>query len=480
MVCLFLLLIINQALHAQDLKFDERTKPAYEAALDLNITQVHSLIPEPKTVQDHYVISLAEALELLITEDAEKFKEYENNFQSRQSKKIKSSTQEYQFLQAEMHLQWAFIYLKFGHELDAAVSLREAYLITEACKKKSPEYLPIKKTSGMLEVIMGSVPEKYNWILGLLGMKGSIQSGLEDLESIRTSDSALAFEANLIYALIHGFVLQHPDLATAEIKQLVAEKPESKLTLFLAGSLLIKNSQSEEALLMLNKLSSLPQDAPLYYTDYQKGEIYLHKADYLNSISSYRSFINHYNGQNYIKDAYYKIGLCYWLNGNINDAYASFKEAKTKGIEATEADKSAARSLSEKELPHIELSKVRYYTDGGFYLEAQKILETLTIKELPTQRDQVEFYYRKARLAHKVNQLTAAKTFYNQTIDMAGDEPWYFAPNACLQLAYMARDTHDEATAKKYFERALSYKKHEYKNSIDSKAKSGLAQIKRK
>jgi len=34
--------------------------------------------------------------------------------------------------------------------------------------------------------------------------------------------------------------------------------------------------------------------------------------------------------------------------------------------------------------------------------------------------------------------------------------------------------------AKNYFEKALTYKKHEYKNSIDSKAKSALAQLKKK
>jgi hypothetical protein len=38
----------------------------------------------------------------------------------------------------------------------------------------------------------------------------------------------------------------------------------------------------------------------------------------------------------------------------------------------------------------------------------------------------------------------------------------------------------NSAAASDYFKRALSYKKHEYKNSIDTKAKSALAQIDRK
>jgi tetratricopeptide (TPR) repeat protein len=219
---------------------------------------------------------------------------------------------------------------------------------------------------------------------------------------------------------------------------------------------------------------------PLHYANYMRGEIYLGRGEYLNSISAYRWFVNNYRGQNGIKDAHYKIGLCYWLNGNLNDAQATFKHARTVGKEASEADKYAARSLADPELPHIELSKARYATDGGYYTRAKEILESLTTAEIPTTRDQVEYYYRRARLAHKLNELERAKNFYLKSIELSGNESWYYAPNACLQLGYIVWSEGDSSMARSYFSKALSYKKHEYKNSIDSKAKSAIAQIKRK
>jgi tetratricopeptide (TPR) repeat protein len=179
-----------------------------------------------------------------------------------------------------------------------------------------------------------------------------------------------------------------------------------------------------------------------------------------------------------MKDAYYKTGLCYWLNGNTNDALSVFKEARSIGKEAAEADKSAARNLADKHLPHVMLSKVRYAIDGGYYQAAKTLLATITDKDLATRRDQVEYHYRKARLEHNTGQREAAKLFYQQTIDMAGDESWYFAPNACLQTGYLLADEGKTADARKFFQKALTYKKHEYKNSIDSKAKSALARMK--
>ncbi len=461
-------------------EFNGNTKKAYDLVLNLQMEQAHQLIPQPVSAQEHYVKALAEALELLITEDGEKYTEYEDNFNHRLDLKTKPTVPEELFLQAEIRLQWAFVYLKFGHEFDAALNLGQAYLTVQEIKKRFPSFQAIKKTSGLLEIIIGSVPQKYNWVLGLLGIEGSVGAGFEELESIRLSDSPLALEANLIHILIQGFLLQQPGPASTEIDNLLIHFPANRLALFLGTAIKIKNGQSEEALLMLDSLSRQPLGLPLYYADYLKGEIYLYKEEYLNSISSYRWFINHYNGQNYIKDAHYKIGLCYWLNGNANDAGSIFKQAKVLGKEASEADKYAARSLAEGELPHVKLTKARYATDGGYYEKANQILESLKSGDIPTLRDQLEFHYRKARVAHKLHDLVAAKRYYQQCIDLNGDEEWYYAPNACLQLGYIARGEGNNTLARNYFNKALLYNKHEYKNSIDSKAKSALAQIKRK
>jgi tetratricopeptide (TPR) repeat protein len=180
-----------------------------------------------------------------------------------------------------------------------------------------------------------------------------------------------------------------------------------------------------------------------------------------------------------VKDAYYKLGLCYLLNGNQSDALVLFKEAKKQGKDESEADKSAARNLNSKELPQLALMKVRYATDGGYYKEARQLLNTIKDKDLPAKRDQVEYYYRKARLEHKSGQKEAAKLFYKQTIEMAGDENWYFAPNSCLQLGYIFQEENKLQDAKNSFQHALTYKKHEYKNSIDSKSRSALARLKK-
>jgi tetratricopeptide (TPR) repeat protein len=475
--CLFLFLAIST--NAQEWHFDENTQKAYELVLNLQTEEARILIPSPKTPQEHYVMSLAEALELLVTEDAAHYEEYEDRFEALLDRKTKLTSAEDLFLQAEIGLQWAFVHLKFGHEFDAALNLRQAFHTTQEIKKRFPKFTAVNKTSGLLEVIVGSVPEKYTWVLELLNIEGSTEIGLEELETIRKSDHVLSFESELLYAVTQGFVLQRPDIGLQTVREQLAERPKNRLALFIGASLAMKNAQGTEALSYLTTLEHTADEMPIYYAEYLKGEIYLQKAEYLNSISSFRWFINHYKGQNYIKDAYYKIGLCYWLNGNISDAHHLFEQASRSGRTATEADRYAASSMSEIEEPNVKLTKIRFSTDGGFYDDAKRVIADVKESDLPTKRDKVEFAYRRARLAHKTNDIMTAKKYYRETIELSGQDNWYYAPNSWLQLGYIGVEEKDPEAAT-YFSRALEYKKHEYKNSIDTKAKSALAQLKKR
>jgi hypothetical protein len=473
LVCLFLL---SLPVVGQDLVFDSNLQQAYDFALTLNTEEALKKIADETLAQAAYVASLAETIELLVTEDNTKFAEYEERFLKRVDRNLSGTTRDYQFVQAELRLQWAFVYLKFGHELDAALRLRQAYVIAEGCREKFPDYLPIRKTTGLLSIIIGSVPDKYQRVFSLLNMNGSVSAGLADLNEVSLSNSPLALESKILFALVEGFILTRPESALEHIQQILAKQKDNRLLLFFSASFALKDSQNDLALQMLDGLSSSRQGLPLYYADYLRGEAYHRKGDYLNSVASYRWFISHQTGENYLKDAYYKIGLNYLLHGNENDALDEFNEARTKGKEATEADKAAASALAEKNIPNIMLLKVRHFTDGGYFSQAEKVLAKMTSDDLIQKKDQVEYYYRKARLAHKMNQ-PGAVDLYLETIRLTGQDNWYFAPNSCLQLGYLYQSQGKVKEAEEYFLRALSYRRHEYKNSIDSKARSALAQL---
>jgi tetratricopeptide (TPR) repeat protein len=349
-ICLFLFPLLSSAqLQSSDWLTEPKLASAYAHALNLEVEESRKIISIQTAPEHIYIASLTDMLELLLTEDEVTFERYEDAYERRLSnlENLKPSAASL-FVLAELRLHWAFVYLKFGHEVDAAWNIRQAYLLTQRCKKMFPAFTPIKKTSGVLEVMLGAVPDKYQWVISLFGMEGSVDKGLTELKQVREQNESLKLESSLLLYLIEGYILQETEKAVHGLTNNLVHFPSNRLLLFFGASLAIKNSQSEKALSLLQKLEENKTGLPFTYSDYQFGEVYLHKADYTNAIKHYQRFLSQYRGLNYVKDAHYKIGICLWMNGNLKEATTSFDEAKHAGKEATEADKYAGRSLAER------------------------------------------------------------------------------------------------------------------------------------
>lgn len=463
--------------------FDPEIQKAYQFILNLQTDQAYSelskITSKKSELHKLYVLSLCETVDVLITEDAKKFEKVEANFKER-LRYIQSLTPsaETLFLEAELNLQRGFNLINLDQELSAVFAIKAAYNAAQECLKKYPDFIPIKKTSGVIQVMVGSVPDKFHWFMSLLGMKGSVKLGQKQLEELKVSKSSLSHEATILFYTIKGLINQQFEEATKGIVECLQSQPDNRLLLFLGVNMMMKNSQSEEAMALIHTLDRQTQGLSVYYVEYLRGEILLQKGDYSHAIQAYQKFIHGYKSQSFKKDSYYKISLCYFLQNKRELAQTNFDIAKKTGREAAEPDKAAAAQLKEDKFPNAKILKARFYTDGGYYKEAKEVLHTIVPPDLTSSKDQIEFYYRKARLSHKTGELPAAKLFYNQTIDMTGENAWYFAPNSALQLGYIAQSQRDYPTAKKYFEMALNYKRHEYKNSIDGKAKSALETLK--
>ncbi len=478
--CLFLCILPAVAQQTAAWLGEPAEQTAWRQALNLNFTEARKTIQKKTTTTESiYLASLCDALELLITEDESRFDTFEDAYEERLQalSKLSPKTPQVLHASAELRLQWAFVYLKFGHEFDAAWNIRQCYALVQDCLNKYPSFTPIQKTSGLLNIMLGSVPDKYQWVLSVLSMHGSVEKGIAKLQSLQRSDNpVVATEASLMLYLAQGLILQQPHTALQALSEWPPDN-HTRMSLFLAAVLAIKNSESEKALTYLETLKTRQEGLAFAYADYLSGEVYLHKGEYNTAITAYQNFLKNYTGDNFIKDSYYKTAVCYWLLGNKPAADEFAAKARISGREYAEADRHAAKSLTEKEFPNPLLLKIRYATDGGYYEMAEQVTASVNPDELRTRKEQTEFVYRKARLYHKLNKPEACKPLYQQTISMSGDNPWYFAPNACLQLGYLYMAEGDKKQAAFYFRKALSYKKHDYKNSIDSKARSALGQV---
>jgi tetratricopeptide (TPR) repeat protein len=482
--CFFLLCFSTSKASDNVWTFDAELQKAYELILNLRTEEASQLLMKSKKSNEwhkNYLLSLSETIDVLISEDEKKFELVDEKIRQRISQaEDASESAETLFLQAELTLQRAFNYINLNQNVSATFTLRKAYNLTQECLKKYPNFIPIKKTSGVIQVMVGSIPDKFSWLVSLMGMHGSVPVGQKQLEELRLSKSSLSLEATILFFTIKGFInLQFEDAARG-IQDCLKADPDNRLLLFIGVNMYFKSSQSEEAYKLIEQIDKNKKGLQIVYLEYIKAETLLQRGDYGKAIPVYQNFIKTFNSKNLKKDSYYKIAICYWLLNELELAKQNYEKAKVTGREMADPDKYAAKQMEDPKLPNAKILSVRFFTDGGYFKEANEAMQLISYAELKTLKEQTEYFYRKGRLAHKTSDIRSAKSFYERTIEMTGDNSWYFAPNAALQLGYIAQSEKNYALAKQYYQKALTYKRHEYKSSIDTKAKAGLKALKSK
>jgi predicted negative regulator of RcsB-dependent stress response len=441
---------------------------------DVNVQKINGL----RIFLDDY----ADMMTLLITDDEAQYNAWAIRQDQRldQLRRLNTQSPYYRLTQAEVRLHWAFVKLKFGREMSACWDIIKAYKLLAENQKRFPNFIPTYKSLGLLHVLIGSVPDNYGWVARLLGLRGNVQQGLAELDRAR-QDPSLRTEARLIDGLIRAYILKFSETDARQLAQLVAEQPDNALLPFFGATISLKNGQGEQALAYLTHRPTGPAYLPMPITENLLGDVFLQKGQYPTAAGHYTRFLAAYRGQNFLKDTHYKLFLCDWLAGNDAAAMLHLRRVVGAGRTVVEADKAAqkfADSFLKKGASANQkvLMRARLATDGGFADEALAQLKPLRESSFLTMAEKAEFNYRLGRIQQRRDQPDAAIPHFVRAIALCDGttEVLSFGATSALQLGYIYQQKKDRAAARTYFEKALSYPRHEYKNSIDNKARAAL------
>ncbi len=452
---------------------------AYAQIFNYNLSQARQTLQHPFNLSHDkalkiYLLSLTDLVELLVSEDITKYEIWKEIAALREKQLEDLNYTHKQYYQAELALHRAFVKLRFREEWAAALQLNKAYRLIKKHQSDYPDHIPQLKTIGILNLIIGMVPEQYNWALQLIGMEGDIDHGLNCIAKFSQTQHDQVSEANWLMIMGSWLTSKNKTKALLQLETLHESYSSSPLLELLLAMLQSKMHQAPT--LLSDFEAKRDSDVIIPYIFYIMGQTYFQGGFYHKAINAYTQFINLYKGSTHIKDAHYKVGLCYWFLRNKTKMLNHFATAKKNGNTYHEADKHAARQLEALQLPHLMLTKIRYATDGGFFETAAKLFTQINIDSL-NKIDLAHFHYRKARFHHLQHHNTTALSYYKKTIEKAPMNA-YFGANACLQLAYIYMDLGDKVSANFYLKKVRTYQGYEYENSIKSKAKLAQNKIK--
>ena len=457
---------------------------AYAEVLKLRPAAARQLLAaEPATAPGTLLVAdCADFVELLVTQDAAR---YEPTLAAQEARLATLDAapagplRDYSL--AEIRAHQAVAQLTFGYEVRGAWSLRQAVVRMAAVVARYPNFLPARKTLGMCEFGIGSLPGGYHWFLSLLGLRGSVEGGLADLRRAANQPNDFQTESEILLALVGEAYYKRGPEALALAERLRAEQPDNLLFSYLSITLNKRLHHGDAALAAYRARPGGAAYLPLAYLHHLAGDLLLYRGDYAASIAENEQFGREYRGQHYRKDAAFKRYLAAWLGGQplaVLDRYR--QQINQAGPLVVEEDMYAQRFYHEARPLNAVLTRARLLTDGGYYLLALSTLQQFNLTNATPVRDRLEAPYRRARVWQGLGRTDSAQVDYQRTLRRAaalGEPPYYFAPQAALQLGYIAKDAGQRAAARAYFEQAMAYPKHEYKNSTDQKAKLALRQL---
>ncbi len=486
LICTLLLIYSNANAFFE---YDSKLESAYRNILTLHFKEAELLLAQESIEKPDNDLTLLyhnyiDFLKVFLTEEKAHFDEFKRNAAYRidriSEKDRSASSPFFLYALAEIYIQQALVRIKFQENMVAASEIRKAFKLIERNSKLYPSFVLNKKVNGFLHAIVGAVPAKYNWIVNLAGMEGSVSEGMQELQAayeITGKGIYKNYRTEILFYIgtVHSVFSSSAD-SVALIGTMKNTALESPLIAYVYSNLMMKRGQNEESIWALDAAIDQKDVYPFTFLYYKRALCRLRKLDF-SSAGDFNFFISNYSGMNNIKSAWQKLAWINLLKGDTAGYLKNMKSCISQGSALLDEDKDALNEATSGDFINVYLLRSRLYFDGGYYAKSLSELSGKDISNFPRFKDQLEITYRLGRIMQMTGHFDKAIHNFEITIKNGSSSPWHFAANSSLMLGRIYEDKNYFENALKYYKMCLSMDHEQYKNSIDQKAKAGIDRV---
>jgi tetratricopeptide (TPR) repeat protein len=482
--------MIAVAVQAQKVyEFNSTCQQAYQEITKLKINSGLQLLEKAKQQNPDNLIPLllesyADFYVLFMNEDPKDYQERYPKYIQRihELENGPKSSPFYYYCLSTVRMHRATTSIKFGKLWDAGWDFRRAFNLIKENRKQFPTFTPNDLMYGALQAAAGTIPKGYKWITNLFGMRGSLTEGMKMVRGFANSNDPWAKlffnEAAFLYPYLMFYLENKKEEALAFAQQRKLDLADNHLHAYMVANLALNNKQSAYAENIILKRNPSPEYLKTSVWDFELGFTNLFHLDTKEAIRHLENFLSDFKGKFYVKDALQKLSWCYYLQGNQTKAEEVRKRILQKGGTDSDADKQALKDAKTGKWPNVLLLKARLLNDGGYAHDAAAMLHGKTEDDFTKDDEKLEFAYRVARIYDDLGRDDDAIRSYLIAIRIGEKRTEHYAARAALQIGYIYEKKGQKALAIQYYQRCLDMEDHEFKDSLDQRAKSGIARCK--
>ncbi len=386
------------------------------------------------------------------------------------------------FCLGEMYMMRGVMASRRQAYLQAVSDIRKGYQATDAGLKRFPKFLPCRRDAAVLRILMGTVPDRYQWALEWIsGIDGHLVEGLEELRVIRKTLNKqghfLAMDTGFLEAVISHYVLGQKEEALTLGESLHAGDPNHPFLLFLLATLQQENGHNEATIRLLSRRLQDPRQAPFPYLDYLSGKAYLYALNFTEAEYAIEKFRALWPGVTLQADALQKLAWCALLQGYTADYSRMMSQCALLDVSSLDQDKQAHLDAVEGITPHADILRARLLFDGGYLDRASRILDGIDFKSFQQESDLIEYAYRRGRVAQEKGQVDQAIQYFTQCWEEGRDASFHYACAGALYAGNLYLERGQGQEARMWYRRCLNLSPDRYRDGLHQKAKAGLLQL---
>ncbi len=388
---------------------------------------------------------------------------------------------------ADMAAKRTIVELLDHHYLNAAVYARQARRNLDQSKARIGVSVEQHKLEGLFEIMLGSLPERFQWVAQPLGLVGDVEKGWKLLLSAANQATMFNGEAHLLLALVEKNVLNRPEEALIRLekyRQRLSE-PAILVDFFLAaGFQSIKRNEESLALLRNTAPYTSRGAALLPFWSYMEARALYVKGDYPSAATVFERFLSQYRGSLFQTDATFRLGMAHTLAGNPERGrqwFLRMTEDPDRFDEDAYAAAMARHFAAQAPGPVVlALFRARNAFDGGYLDKAEAILSEVKATYALRPAEYVEWHYRRARIRHSRGLLPEAQKEYLAALryDASGYTSWIH-PYSAFYLGEIDASWDNQPAARGWYTKALAYDQYFYQSGLENRCKAALARLER-
>jgi tetratricopeptide (TPR) repeat protein len=358
----------------------------------------------------------------------------------------------------------------------AASNGNDGYKTLSKVVELDPGYYDAYMGLGLFKIAIGYVPDKFKWLLEIIGFKGSISDGREYLKIAMNNGKLTKVEAK---AYLTIFSMRERDLFNMEARQyaqaLAEQYPNSPFFNALYGVILIQGGLTANAIEYFQKaLNQNSYDMTKYMrktTLSLLGNAYFSLNDFPNAIKCLEEFTTLTGEKDKYNISLFTLGVSHEMTGNRSKAIKYYNSVRPDFIKEKDGETEKLFYRLSKERVNKPISKLdslniiaMNFKDSRQYENSKNIYEYLENSGNLNSFDNdglVRYYYEYGRLMVEMKNIPKAIELFNKAVLTKPKSEIWLIPHSYFELAKIYHRQGSYSMSKKMFEKINEYKDYD-------------------